>query len=48
MIAVIITFNNENKKRELESKERKRPEDIDRIPLLKITPLGFNARPEGN
>lgn len=48
MIAVIITINNENKKRKLENDERKRSEDIDQIPLLKITPLGFNETTEGN
>jgi len=47
MIAVVITINNENKKRDLENKERRRSEDIDQIPFLKITPLGFNETLEG-
>jgi len=48
MIAVVITINNENKKRELDNKKRELTEDIDHIPLLKITPIGYRETPEGS
>lgn len=47
MIAVVITINNENKKRELEKEDREQSEDIEHIPLLKIIPIGFKDTSEG-
>lgn len=47
LFALAITLNEQDKKRDLEKKEREKSEDIEHIPLLKITPLGFKETPEG-